>query len=552
MAPALIVNLDTSSDARFRDIVGRDQYQVATTGNLARKTHYQLSGNVANVAVMEAVSTDATNAQFDFLVSASGAPLVLSNITTANMNAWSANNSVLTLRQDTTTLRSANVVVDKLNATTVAGNLLKFTLPAGDQIQLKNCVIRSFQKSLPSSGGYALGICSILYPYAYTAELHVVQSQSGASVAKSYKFNIHGGVPSLAWRRLIPLSSTSTADTEWGVEIRHSTSLYTTNMRLVRVIGSVTAGVECTVIVYQSRADPVTISAYTATATLINHAATPVYENSLSTQVRGNMGIGTDMPTDILTVAGVASVDSLQSANSIIVGTGVGARNPIVDATPLAQGAYMAWNYLSDGCTNFICKRGSGSGGFNFYRSDFHGTLFSDGKRRLANITSSGIIMSQGGFAAPGSIVGSLFVSGTDSTINEGVTVSPNNITRAVNGSGWVTIATFSYAAKSDASRLSIYFDIAYDLYGSGIDNFKSHITVDDVEVSFKQQQFQNAGGTYGKGTRSNVLFPISAVVSNGARSTRTIRIEVKLDQADDNLILITPTWMLKVLERKT
>ena len=214
-------------------------------------------------------------------------------------------------------------------------------------------------------------------------------------------------------------------------------------------------------------------------------------------QVRGNMGIGTDMPTDILTVAGVASVDSLQSANSIFVGTGVGARNPIVDATPLAQGAYMAWNYLSDGCTNFICKRGSGSGGFNFYRSDGNGALFSAGKRRLANITSSGIIMSQGGFAAPGSIVGSLFVSGTDSTINEGVTVSPNTITRAVNGSGWVTIATFSYAAKSDASRLSIYFDIAYNLGGNGIDNFKSHITVDDVEVSFKQQQFQSAGGTY-------------------------------------------------------
>ena len=46
----------------------------------------------------------------------------------------------------------------------------------------------------------------------------------------------------------------------------------------------------------------------------------------------------------------------------------------------LGQGADMAWSHQGDGYTDFICKRGSGQGGFNFYISAGNGSNFEVGK----------------------------------------------------------------------------------------------------------------------------------------------------------------------------
>ena len=84
---------------------------------------------------------------------------------------------------------------------------------------------------------------------------------------------------------------------------------------------------------------------------------------------------------------------------------------------------------------------------------------------------------------------------------------------------------------------------------GALTDKFKSRLTVNNVEVSFKQQQF---GASQGTGTRSNVIFPISALVNNPNATSKTIRVELLLNESDDTLSLEASNWVFKLLERKT
>jgi len=88
MPPPSIVDLAASSDVRFRDIVGRDHYQVATSGNLIQNIYHHVSGGgAANVSVMRVASMDSNNnAQMDMLMSTSTQPLSLTSITTANIS----------------------------------------------------------------------------------------------------------------------------------------------------------------------------------------------------------------------------------------------------------------------------------------------------------------------------------------------------------------------------------------------------------------------------------------------------------------------------------
>lgn len=47
--PPPIIDLVASSDCLFRDMISRNQNQVATSGNVIRKNYHHVSGNVANL-----------------------------------------------------------------------------------------------------------------------------------------------------------------------------------------------------------------------------------------------------------------------------------------------------------------------------------------------------------------------------------------------------------------------------------------------------------------------------------------------------------------------
>ena len=77
-----IIDLSTSSDVQFRDIVGRDQYQVATTGNVLRKIYHNVSGSgVVNTAAVGVVTVVNNNARFDMLMSTPSAPVAVAKPT---------------------------------------------------------------------------------------------------------------------------------------------------------------------------------------------------------------------------------------------------------------------------------------------------------------------------------------------------------------------------------------------------------------------------------------------------------------------------------------
>lgn len=68
----------------------------------------------------------------------------------------------------------------------------------------------------------------------------------------------------------------------------------------------------------------------------------------------------------------------------------------ISDSTSLTQGSHMCWNNNVVGETDFICKCGTGSGGFYFYNSTGSGSTFSTGKSLLFSISSGGNIQAGG------------------------------------------------------------------------------------------------------------------------------------------------------------
>lgn len=443
------------------------------------------------------------------------------------------------------------MVVGNLTASSIDANLTSFTYASGGEAKLDNCIIRSFQKNLGGTSGNASDICSLQNTFGtYAVELTVVQSVStNSSIAKTYKFSVRNNATANAWQRLVPL--TSSLSSGWGVEMRVGYGP-TTTLRLVRLgTSATTTNIECTLTVYQSRADPVTISPL-ATANTGVAFSTTLYETTCISQVRGNVGIGTDNPTSTLTVVGGATVDSLVATNTVS-GTSVGTPDRFLDTTVLSQGAYMSWNHSLTGYTDFVCKRGGGGGGFNFYLSNSDFTSFGDGKTLLATLDSNGIRMTQGIFAAPGSIVGTMFANGNTTGMGGGVVISPtqNSRTTTIYDNAWVTVATFTYTPKSTNSRLFIHFDIYYLMNGSSGDTFGSRITVDNsTENTFvKDQEFKNEPNA---GTRSGTIFPQSLLVKNEALSPRTIRIQVNLALSDDTLNLSPNDWTFELLERQT
>ena len=428
---------------------------------------------------------------------------------------------------------------------TTLGTLGNLSMNTTGTASLGNFIVRSFQKSLGSAAGSATEICTVSGTTgdAYTAELNVVQtSTANVTYPRTYKYSAFYSATGGNWLKLLPEVSANATAQLWNVEIR--VNVRTTTLRLVRVSGTETGNIECTLTVCQSRAHPMTIADSTVTASSITPATTIYKGGTQLCHVEGNIGIGTDTPSSMLTVGGRATTLALHVD---------GSNSYVYHNAPLLQGGHISWN--SDAATgpfDLINKYGTGGfGGFRFYSHGGSGSATPlDSTTLLATLNNNGLALNKGYFNAPGAIIGSMFATGKDSTINEGVTISPTTLTKATYNTNWTTVATFTYTPKSTDSRISVHFDDDYVINGNGADTFKSRITVDGTEVAFKQQVFN--GTTAGSGTRSNVILPISAVFKNTSTAQKTIRIQMYMNDTDDTLTLASLNWMFELLERQT
>jgi len=182
-----------------------------------------------------------------------------------------------------------------------------------------------------------------------------------------------------------------------------------------------------------------------------------------------------------------------------------------------------------------------------------------------SNISADGDILSGGDVSADGDILSSNDIS-ADGNISSGNNITAEGYIRGDaigqhlntsfytftageltnNSNDYTDFASVSYTPVSNSSSLYIEYNSTYAVGGGLADNFRSRITVNDVEITWRNQSWANSAGG---GTRSAVLFPIAMIFLNSVTSALTIKIQAKRDGADDILTLNTNSAVLKVSE---
>lgn len=123
-------------------------------------------------------------------------------------------------------------------------------------------------------------------------------------------------------------------------------------------------------------------------------------------------------------------------------------------------------------------------------------------------------------------------------TFNDGV---------LTNNSGTYTdFASVSYTPVSASSTLLIEYHATFAISGSLGDGFRSRLTVDGGEITWRSQSWTNGAGG---GTRSGVLFPISMVYTNNNVTAKAIKASANRASGDDTLSVDTTSAYLRISE---
>jgi hypothetical protein len=115
------------------------------------------------------------------------------------------------------------------------------------------------------------------------------------------------------------------------------------------------------------------------------------------------------------------------------------------------------------------------------------------------------------------------------------------------NASGTYTdFANVSYTPVRATSKLLIEYHATFAVNGANGDGFRSRITVDASEITWRSQTWADSAGG---GTRSGVLFPISMVYTNSNTTAKTIKISANRASGDDTLSVDTTSAYLRISE---
>lgn len=192
------------------------------------------------------------------------------------------------------------------------------------------------------------------------------------------------------------------------------------------------------------------------------------------------------------------------------------------------------------------------------YRIDIEatGNVTADGYMYASGSVTAGTHVYAGGNAiisgnitAGGNIEAVGFIRGgaLGQTLNTSFWTSSGNITTTA--SGYVQVSTGAYTPVSTSSFLNIEYHAAYTVDGSGSDVFRSRITVDGNEVTYRTQAWMS-GGT-GQDIRGGILLPIAGVTTNANLSGKIIAVEIARTAGDDTVTVDRSSSMLKLTEVK-
>jgi hypothetical protein len=176
---------------------------------------------------------------------------------------------------------------------------------------------------------------------------------------------------------------------------------------------------------------------------------------------------------------------------------------------------------------------------FNGSKVDISGTLHSSGNiDTSANITSVGTMIPSS--YRSGQVINIVFLQSTQFGQFSGTITPANNTTD-------YQVAEYSYTPLHASSKIIVDYGCLYTLTGSisGVnDEFDSQITIDDVPVARRYQQWLSGGGVgAGTGTRSSTLFPITGGASNASLGARNIKILIRRYSGDDTILFANSSF---------
>jgi hypothetical protein len=126
---------------------------------------------------------------------------------------------------------------------------------------------------------------------------------------------------------------------------------------------------------------------------------------------------------------------------------------------------------------------------------------------------------------SPGETINTRMYNYTDLSMSSTLTVS---------GTAYTNVAVITYTPISSSSYIWIEFNANFDYSdGTTTDDFWSNMTINGTEIAAINQRFI---GAIGGGTRSGVIFPISARYTNSSTSGIAITISAKRGTADDSI----------------
>jgi hypothetical protein len=105
---------------------------------------------------------------------------------------------------------------------------------------------------------------------------------------------------------------------------------------------------------------------------------------------------------------------------------------------------------------------------------------------------------------------------------------------------------TVSYTPVSTSSKLYIEFNTTYAISGSNGDDFRSNITVNTTEITWRDQIWANSAGG---GTRSGTIFPIAGVYTNADTNAKIVKIKARQNSSNDTLTVDLSSCVLKISE---
>ena len=158
-----------------------------------------------------------------------------------------------------------------------------------------------------------------------------------------------------------------------------------------------------------------------------------------------------------------------------------------------------------------------------------------------SNESADGNISSGGNITADGYIRGNALGQHLNTSF---WTFSSGNVT---NNSGTYTdVASISYTPVSASSHLLIEYHAPYTVSGSATDTWRSKITINGTEITYRTQVWVNVAG---QDVRSSVIFPIAMKANNNVTTALTIKVSVARTTGDDTLTVDTNNAFLKISE---